>query len=130
MRSAMHLDFTVAHDVEQRHVPKTHSGEGSDSGFDFQIHLVTGIEEAEIDLWTLEHEPERAIVVSAKSEEQDNALVGEGIRTQDPPQRPHEEVGIEILVREILARPAITPGTERVDHHTELATRGGQTVFV
>ena len=72
----MHLDAPIAHEVEQRNVAETHARKRLDRGFDLQLHFVTGIEEAEIDLGTLEHEPEHAIVVSVESKEKDDTLLG------------------------------------------------------
>ena len=101
-----------------------------DLGFDLQIHVVAGIEEAEIDLGTLEHEPVQAVPMPPESKDGDDTLVGERVDAHHPPQRPHEKIGIEILVGEIFRRPPVTPCAERIDHGTELATSSGQAILV
>lgn len=126
----MNLDSAVAHRLHHRELSETYASEGADSGVDFQIDFVAGIEETEIDVGALEHEPENAVPMSAKMEEQNHALIRQRIDAHHSAQRPHQEIGIEILVRQILARPAVAPGAERIDHRAELATAGGEMVFL
>jgi hypothetical protein len=76
MRSAMYLDTPIAHDVDERDVAEAYPSKRLDGGFDLQLYLVTGIEEAEIDFGSLEHEPENTIVVSAEPKEKDDTLFG------------------------------------------------------
>src|SRR5262245_34380124 len=126
----MHLDASVTHDLREGKMTETHTGQRLDGGVNLQIHLVAGIEETEIDLGPMEHEPERAVRVSSESEEDDDAVLGQFVDPHHSSQRPHEEVGIEMLVGEILAGPPIAPDAERIDHCTQLAAGDGEAVLV
>ena len=63
----MHLDAAVAHRVQHSEVTETHPSERLDVRFDFQIDLVTRIEQTQIDVRSLQHQPEKPIGVSAES---------------------------------------------------------------
>jgi hypothetical protein len=126
----MHLDSSITHRLEQRKMTETHASERRDFGFEFQIYFVTRVEKAEVDLGTLEHEPEKAIRVAAEPKQKHDALFGQSVDPNHPSERPHEEVRIEILVREVLARPSIAPYPERIDHRAKLAASYREAVFV
>ena len=107
MWSAVHLDASVANGLEQWDMAETHMRKCFDLGLDFQVHLVAGIEEAKIDFGTLQHEPVRTVLVLTKSNEDNDPLVGQRVLQDHSPKRPHEKVGVEIFVGEILARPLV-----------------------
>jgi hypothetical protein len=69
------LDCSVAHGLHHRELSETHPRERADAGLDLQIDFVTGIEEAEIDIGALEHEPEDAVPVSAEVKQENDPLV-------------------------------------------------------
>ena len=109
---------------------ETHASKRFDIGFDFQAYLVTGIEEAEIDIGSLQHEPEQPVSMPTETKLEHDTLVGERVDANQPSQRPHEEVGIQVFIREILSRPSVAPRTQCIDHWTELATTRCQMVFL
>jgi len=128
-RSA-HLDRSRPHCVRQINLPETHASERRDGSLDVEAHLVAGILDAEIDLGALQYEPVESIFVSPKSEHQHDTLVRQCVDAHHPPQRPHQEVGIEVFVFEVLGRPVVAPRPEGFDHGTERTPGDSQAIPV
>ena len=80
------------------------------------IDVEPRIEETEVHLGPLQHEPVLMLRVTAEPDENDHPAVGEGVDAHHAAERPHEEVGVEMLAGEVLARPPVAPRPEGVDH--------------
>jgi hypothetical protein len=66
----------------------------------------------------------------SKSEEDDDATIGQIFDPYQPVHNPHEEIGIEILVAEIMSCPLISPHSQGFNYRTELPAGGSKTIFV
>ena len=112
-------------------MPKTYVSECRDSvPSTSEGHLVPRVLAAEIHLGTLQHEPVQTVGVATESEHDDHTLVRQRVHAHHPPQRPHEEVGIEALVLEVFARPIVAPRSECIDHWRERPAGVSQAIMV
>src|SRR5688572_22115074 len=111
---ASQLDASGLHRVHQWQVTETHACQRLRFRRDLDIDVVPRIEQAEVDLGALQHEPILAIVLSSKLEERDDTSRRKLIAPDHPPERPHQEVRVEMFVGEILARPLVTPSSQRL----------------
>jgi hypothetical protein len=106
MRRATELDLSCLHRLEQPNVPEAYPCERLDLGLQLYIDGETRIEQTKVDVRAMQHEPEPAIAMATKAKQDDNALVRERIDADHPPEGPHQEIRIEMLIGEI---PACSP---------------------
>jgi len=128
--SAAYLDVSALDCVWKIDAPEADASECCDHTHDLEVHVVAGIVRTQIDVGTCQDEPVGSILVLPKTEENDDTLIGEVADTYQFSERPHQKIGVETIVLEVLARPVISPRSERFDDGTEGAPRGGQTIDV
>ena len=109
---------------------KTNMGDCSDGAFNFEAHLVAGILDAEVDFGTMQHQPVVAVRMSPELERDDDTFLWQRFHADHPPQRPHAEVRIEVLILQVFARPVVAPRSERIDDGAELPAGKRQAVVV
>ena len=127
-RGAPRLDISALHRARKIDAPEAHPSKCRDRTFDLEVHVVARVLNAQVDVGTRQHEPVGSILVVPKAEENDNTLIGEVADANQSTERPHQKIGIEAIVLEVLARPVISPPSERFDNGTEGAPRGRQTI--
>src|SRR5215207_2528193 len=93
------------------------------------VHVEAGVEQAKIDIRLLQHEQLLALRVSPKAKERDHPLRRDLLSPHHPAQRPHQKVRVEVLLGEVLARPAVAPRAERIDDRPQRAPRLGKLIL-
>ena len=129
-RRTAYLDVSALHRARKIDAPEAHQGECPDHAFDLEVYVVAGILHAQVDVGAREHEPVRSILVLPKAEENDHTLIGKAVDANQSTERPPQKIGIEAIVLEVLARPIISPPSERFDDGTEGATGWRQAIGV
>src|SRR5207245_10646680 len=84
------------------------------------------------DVGLVEHEPERLLLLhprrplalAPKLEAHEDALVRQLLRTDTPPEEPHQEPGVDGVRPKLMRRPLVAPRPEREDDRPQLFARG------
>src|SRR5690242_10616245 len=111
-RRTAQLDIPGLDGLRNIDTPETDARKCRHGALDLETHVVPRIFHAQVDVGPRQNEPVGSILVSPKSEEDDDPLIGQAVDAHQSTERPHEKIGIEPVVLEILARPVVSPYAE------------------
>src|SRR6267142_2109041 len=112
---ALELDPAAPHPGGKALVAGMDAGEGADVRMHDHVDLEAGIPHADVDARLLEHQPGRAHLHAA--------------RVHAPVHGPHQQRGIEVVGRELMAGVTLAPRAETLHHLAELLAGLGQPVL-
>jgi hypothetical protein len=100
-----------------------------DIGEYFQVDLVSRVEEAHINFGRIQDEPVAPFRRLLELEEDDDPVIRQILLAHQPMHDPDDEIGVKVLVSEITTGPLVSPGSEGLDHRSELPAGVRELIF-
>jgi hypothetical protein len=100
-----------------------------DIGDYFKVDPESRVEKAHINLGPIQDEPVAPFRRLPKLEKDDDPVIRQIFLPHQPMQDPYDEIGVEVIVSEITTRPLVPPGSEGLDHRTELPAGVRELIF-
>ena len=110
-------------------VAKADVGKSSDIGHYFQVDPESWIKQTYVNLEPVQYQPVAPFRRLPELEEDDNPLIREVFPPYQPMQHPYHEIGVQVRISEVTTRPLVPPGSERLDHRSELPAGLREVIF-